>query len=211
MVRIYRALVRQINKSRRGRQPAESAHQINERMMAVWTSRVGWFTGALVIVGLITAWIFQGQLNVMQAEQRPVLWTGTNLGTPMFNLNPQTGQGQVYWTVHYMNYGRGFTKSGTAKTFIKLGDHNFEQSYGQPKFATLAPVAPNQDVFLTVVSKPGTTPDEFGALSKREDGFSVKFEISYLDLAGQTFETGFCLTKLLSGAIMYCPAGNYVK
>ena len=36
--------------------------------MAVWTSRVGWFTGALVVVSIISAVIFKGQLNVMQGQ-----------------------------------------------------------------------------------------------------------------------------------------------
>jgi len=36
--------------------------------MAVWTSRVGWFTGALVLVGIITAVIFSCQLSVMQGQ-----------------------------------------------------------------------------------------------------------------------------------------------
>ncbi len=36
--------------------------------MARWTRRVGWFTGALVVVSVVTAWIFKGQLNVMQVQ-----------------------------------------------------------------------------------------------------------------------------------------------
>jgi hypothetical protein len=35
----------------------DTSHQINEKMMARWTRKVGWFTGALVIVGLLTAYI----------------------------------------------------------------------------------------------------------------------------------------------------------
>jgi hypothetical protein len=37
--------------------------------MARWTRRVGWFTGALVVVSIVTAWIFQGQLAEMKAQR----------------------------------------------------------------------------------------------------------------------------------------------
>jgi hypothetical protein len=68
IIRVYRGFVRQINRSRGRQKPPQNLHQINERMMAVWTSRVGWFTGALVLVSIVTAFIFKGQLNVMQGQ-----------------------------------------------------------------------------------------------------------------------------------------------
>ena len=68
IVRIFRALVRQKNKRRRRRQPEQTPHQINEAMMARWTRRVGWFTGALVLVSIVTAVIFKWQLDAMQGQ-----------------------------------------------------------------------------------------------------------------------------------------------
>jgi hypothetical protein len=68
VVRVFRALKRQINRTRRRREKNETTHQINERMMAQWTRRVGWFTGALVVVSVVTACIFWRQLNVMQRQ-----------------------------------------------------------------------------------------------------------------------------------------------
>src|SRR5665213_143508 len=47
---------------------APTPHQINERMMALWTRRVGLFAGATVLVGVITGIIFWRQLNVMQGQ-----------------------------------------------------------------------------------------------------------------------------------------------
>jgi hypothetical protein len=193
-------------------QNTQTAHEDRNQKTSAKLSGITIFLVFLTVIFTGASWwVFNGQLNEMRSEQRPVLWTGGNLGTPLLYTNPQNGQGQVYWTVHFTNYGRGFASSGTAQTFIKLGDAPFEKSYGQPNFSVLSPVAPNQDMFLTVISKPGTAPDDFAALSKREDAFSVKFEIRYLDLAGTTFETGFCLIKLLSGAIKYCATDNYVK
>lgn len=65
IVRIFRALKRYENRRRRRR---NSQHQVNERMMARWTRHVGLFTGALVVVGIVTAVIFWRQLNVMQSQ-----------------------------------------------------------------------------------------------------------------------------------------------
>jgi hypothetical protein len=73
VVRVFRALIRQKNKRRRRNQPEQSQHQINEGIMARWTRRVGWFTGALVIVSLITAWIFKAQLDESKQARLPFL------------------------------------------------------------------------------------------------------------------------------------------
>lgn len=43
-------------------------HQVNERMMARWTRVVGWLTAALVVVGIVSAYIFHGQLQEMQRQ-----------------------------------------------------------------------------------------------------------------------------------------------
>jgi hypothetical protein len=78
VVRIFRALKRCENRRRHRR---KTQHQTNELMMARWTRHVGLFTGALVVVGIVTAFIFGRQLNVMQGqldelheEQRPWLY-----------------------------------------------------------------------------------------------------------------------------------------
>src|SRR5215471_1472219 len=68
IVRIFRALERQKNKASHTREKEETPHQINERMMARWTRHVGLFTGALVLVSIVTAGIFLRQLNVMQGQ-----------------------------------------------------------------------------------------------------------------------------------------------
>src|ERR1700675_809746 len=77
VIRIFRALIRQKNKTRRRQQPEQTQHQINEAIMALWTRRVGWFTCALVIVSRITARIFNAQLAERKGEQRP--WISVSL------------------------------------------------------------------------------------------------------------------------------------
>src|ERR1700730_9276714 len=78
IIRIFRTLKRQYHHARRYGKKGETEHQINERIMARWTRRVGIFTIVLAIVASITAGIFwrqldvmQGQLNVLEADQRP--------------------------------------------------------------------------------------------------------------------------------------------
>jgi hypothetical protein len=75
IVRVLRALKRRYHARERSNQ---KDHKTNERMMARWTRNVGLFTLALVFIGIITAVIFkrqldtmQGQLNAMEADQRP--------------------------------------------------------------------------------------------------------------------------------------------
>jgi hypothetical protein len=81
VVRVLRALKRRYHARERGNQ---KDHKTNERMMARWTRNVGLFTLALVFIGIITAVIFkrqldtmQGQLNAMEADQRP--WIATTI------------------------------------------------------------------------------------------------------------------------------------
>jgi hypothetical protein len=72
-------------------------------------------------------------------------------------------------------------------------------------------MAPNQDVFNTAISKPGIKPTDFAQWETKEDQFFVKFVFIYFDLAGNRYETSFCLNKLVVGSIGYCTEGNYVK
>lgn len=64
IIRILRALKRYENR----RRCSKTQHQLNEQMMARWTRHVGWLTGALVLVSIITAFIFWKQLSVMQGQ-----------------------------------------------------------------------------------------------------------------------------------------------
>jgi hypothetical protein len=68
IIRIFGALKRHKNRTRRRREKEQTPHQINERMMALWTRHVGWFTGALVVVSIVTAVIFWHQLDVMKGQ-----------------------------------------------------------------------------------------------------------------------------------------------
>jgi hypothetical protein len=86
MVRILRALKRRYQARKRH----QTEHKTDERIMARWTRNVGLFTLALVFIGIITAWIFkgqldtmQGQLDEMQAARRPWLTVDSTIAGPL--------------------------------------------------------------------------------------------------------------------------------
>jgi hypothetical protein len=56
LIRVIRTIKRQLHRYQRHRK-RRTDHQINERMMARWTRRLGYFTLALTIIGGITGWI----------------------------------------------------------------------------------------------------------------------------------------------------------
>jgi hypothetical protein len=153
--------------------------------------------------------VMQDQLNEARDEQRPIVWAGKNLGTPELITNPK-GTGQVVWDLHYTNDGKGFVASGTYQSFMRLGNGEFEQSYGQRGSNPMPPVAPTDDQFITVIS-PQRSPEELAVISRMERGFSIRVKFIYFELNGRRHETEICLTKLLSGAIQFCPGGSYVK
>jgi hypothetical protein len=68
VIRIFRNLKRYENRRRRRAKQEKSDRDL---IMARWTRRVGIFTAALVVVGIVTGVIFWRQLDEMQAEQRP--------------------------------------------------------------------------------------------------------------------------------------------
>jgi hypothetical protein len=75
IIRIFLGLKRHEHRRRRRTQQEKSDRDL---IMARWTRRVGIFTAALVVVGVVTGGIFWRQLNVMQgqldemrSEQRP--------------------------------------------------------------------------------------------------------------------------------------------
>src|SRR5262245_6711772 len=57
IVRIFHAFKRQKNKNRSRGEKDQTQHQINERMMAQWTRRLGTFTFFMALIAGITAWI----------------------------------------------------------------------------------------------------------------------------------------------------------
>ena len=101
LVRIFRALKRHEDRRRRRHKKEASETDI---AMARWTRRVGLFTLALVVVSIITAFIFYDQLVAMRKDGRP--WVGLS------GINPLNTQ-QVFFIIS--NSGKSPALHVTAK------------------------------------------------------------------------------------------------
>ena len=149
-------------------------------------------------------------------DQRPYIWvTNTGIGTPEFHPNPDTNPpiGQVLWTIHYTNFGKAPAYGTINHKFIRIGENSkYRKSYRAnlpPPQGSGAPTPPGKDDFITVVSAPGISRDEFDRLMKISRSFSAKFIIEYTDAYGGKYETAICLHNLGTGSIQYCD-GSYI-
>jgi hypothetical protein len=95
--------------------------------------------------------------------------------------------------------------------YIKVGDKPFTLAYGAKGWGVGAPLPPTKDDFATVVSEPGSGRDEFTRLLGINESVSIRGVIQYSDSYDGQYETGFCLDRLPTGAIMNCREGNYIK
>jgi hypothetical protein len=145
----------------------------------------------------------------LREGQKPIIWP-SELGGPVY----LSSYGQVVWTIHHMNYGRGPAINVTAIPWISIGGKEFQADYrhktGGKIIGTVEP--PNQPGdFSTAISPPGITQAEFDAAMKSPDkNISVKMVFHYGDTFGGKYETSVCLLHLNTGVISYC-SGSYVK
>jgi hypothetical protein len=200
-------------RERNAQKEKETGVERSNRVASEATVVIAFFAFVAAFIALSQAVIGNRTLNEMQAEQRPILWTGNNLGAPTFYPKPNATTGQVTWPVHFTNYGRGFISDGIVKSYIKVGKRPFEQSYGQTAGDVLAPIAPNQDMFLNAISSPGIEHEDFDTLMQlgAQDDIAIKFTFKYFDLAGNSYQSSVCLRRLNLGAISYCKTENQVK
>lgn len=187
-----------------------------ERRASRWaagaTVAMAFFAFFTIGVGIVTVLVLRDQLKESRAEQRPVLWTGNNLGQPQYYVPPGAKTGQIIWSFHPYNYGRGMVISGHARSYIQFGTEAPKQSYKQPEIGqVISPIAPSQDTVSTVVSDPGLSAEQFAILIQRNQGITVIVVANYTDLAGNAYETGMCFSRLNTGAISYCTTKNYIK
>jgi hypothetical protein len=152
-------------------------------------------------------------------DQRPYVWVARDLGTPKFFLASGHTQGQVFWEWHFTNYGKSPAYHVILHNFIKIGDAEFVPSYdGLGKETTSikkylkgsgAPLPPTDDQRTAVISPPTVTQEDFDRLSQTDQGITAKGVIDYTDAGGIPHQTGVCISKLKTGAILYCKDGNY--
>jgi hypothetical protein len=101
--------------------------------------------------------------------------------------------------------------AGTSSTYMSLNNGPFIHSYGGENDITKvgAPLPPGKIDFDTVISRPGISDADFARLMTIYDSISISGVIRYDDASGGSYETAFCLSRLLSGAIKYrLPSAN---
>lgn len=76
-----------------------------------------------------------------------------------------------------------------------------------------APLVPEKNDFDSSFFKTKVSPEEFSSLMNTEEMTTVYGRFTYRDIAGNKYETGFCLYHLKTGSTAYCrdPAANYTK
>jgi hypothetical protein len=74
-----------------------------------------------------------------------------------------------------------------------------------------APLPAGGDQFYTVVFPPNTPKPVFDTPYSLDEGIGIRVRITYTDNTGTPYETGFCFSRLASGANLYCKEGNYMK
>jgi len=157
----------------------------------------------------------QGELAVLEADQRPYIGLANFIEQPLFVAQSnQAPLGQVVWKWQYMNYGRGIAYNVRFRDFIKVGDERYQPSYGgtgeQVSLATAMP--PGRVAFATAVSHPGLSQENFAQLLQKDFQIGILIELEYTDaFRRETFKDVVCLERLATGAIAFRPPEDCKK
>jgi hypothetical protein len=146
--------------------------------------------------------------------QRPYIWLTNNLGRPdciRAANTPDPPSCYVVWDWRFTNYGQSPAYNVRATHSMIIGSNVLRKHrlFGVAKPA--APLPPNKEDFATAWSPNRVTPERFNELLNTEESILVFGRINYSDAQRGNYETGFCFYRLRTGAVAYCPTGNYVK
>ena len=150
--------------------------------------------------------------NHFRLDERPYLAQTINgPGGPTWvqNTNDNT-EGQIAWNWHITNYGKTPAQDVSFTQEMRLAGQNWKLNFGEkgPDFGP--PQLQGQDTFDTVLSD--TIPrSEFDKLLQITGGISIRIKIHYRGLDGTSYETGLCLGRMTTGAIIYCKSDNYIQ
>lgn len=153
----------------------------------------------------------QGQLDVMKADQRPLMWVIDAAPTPQYHDDT----GQVSWTWLYNNIGKGMAYNMVFTSYIKLGNEVFQKgrSSNANNSIELLPSEP-EDVppsmsthpYATVYSRPGIGKDYFSKLLTTDRAIGLLVRFHYTDASGvKLFDNAVCIMRLANGAQAIIP------
>jgi hypothetical protein len=168
-------------------------------VLVAW--KLGTDTHTLAEAAHTLAWLEKEQFQV---AQRPIVALTEDTGSPQL-----VGLGQVVWEWRFTNYGKTPAQQVRIYQAIRLGQQPFEKTVVQDA----APIPPGKIDKDADVSAQKITPAQFSAYLQalEPNGISIQGRITYEDAYHNKYETGFCLTRLNSGAISYCEPGNYIN
>lgn len=181
---------------------------------------VGLFTLiAVTIYAGLTAWqgwltrlaIKNTQENFIQ-ENAPVIWVAPQ--TPTFKVDDL-----LRWDVHYTNYGHltalnvhtCLTAAYGPKGFKIWEEFKFPPANCDRPIRSSGVSPPNHTDFTTIVGDKPLTAPQVSTINVTDGGAVAFGIITYDDIAGHSYETGFCSYRLISGALMHCEKYNYVR
>lgn len=153
-------------------------------------------------------------IKTFRLDRRPYIWLTSKLDAPGLHVgklqDANASFNQVVWNWTMVNYGKSPAHNIRFEHHIKVGDRPFTQ-FGFKGMSGGSPMPPNADWFSTTVSAPGISREEWNELLKTDRSITLRGRVLYTDDSQESFESGFCLARLASGAIQYCREGNYIK
>jgi hypothetical protein len=120
----------------------------------------------------------QGQLDVMKADQRPLMWITDAEAAPQFHDDT----GQISWSFAFNNIGRSMAYNVVWTTYIKIGNEPFQKgrSGNSINAVELLPAKPTEVPPLTttrpygtIFSRSGIGKDYFSNLLTANEGIGI--------------------------------------
>jgi hypothetical protein len=172
-------------------------------------------TAVTVIYGLQLAAMHEAIDNVQEnfiKENAPVIWVQPQ--PPTFKVDDL-----LRWNVQYTNYGHLTALNVHTCITAATGPKGFK-AWDEIKFPPpdcdrpirSSGVSPQNNTDYTTVQGDHPLSELQVSTINTTDGGAIVFGIiTYDDIAGHSYETGFCEYRLTSGALMHCEKYNYVK
>ena len=180
----------------------------------------------IFVTTVVIAWIYVGQLNQMtesnrltreqfRLDQRPYIWLGSNLGSPVLFHDGKNSSDYVAWGPwHYQNYGKAPADNAVMNQQLLFGNDALKQ----PRVFTgkekpIAPLPPGKDDMSSSISSQKVSATEFQHLMDTDNAIVVFGYFSYTDASGKPYRSDFCFAHLRLGPTIYCPDAkdNFIK
>jgi hypothetical protein len=138
-------------------------------------------------------------------DQRPYVWYSTT------ELPTITADQTIYWSFHYVNYGRSPAIGLRGQEQVVFGK-NRDNQIKKGLFSSLhngtdrsgMTLPPNKDEYTTAHSLTKPNADEVKFVLDNDDATILLAFFEYFDLQGNKYTSRICLQRLKSGAVANC-------